>query len=687
MQAVSIFISIIIGGIFAALLYFKDKRGSLDPRIRILGAILRFSLIALIVWLITSPAISFLRHTQVKPSLIVAVDQSQSMISQPDSNSVKTEIPEQITELQKNLSDDYDIRIINFSDQVNQGLSNEFTGKQTNISAVLDYARIIGSSSSNTNLLLISDGIYNQGGDPRFELSGSNLKIYTLAYGDTTLFADAKIESINSNKYAQVDITTPIEFSVSFTGLKGKKGNIWVEADSKKIFDQSIDITKSSSLLQFTANFTPGKKGIVRIKVCVSHFSNERNTANNCREVYIEVTDSKPRVLIAGSVPHPDLGAIRQAIANHDQFIAEMKLPPFSNDDLNDVAVLIAHQLPGNNGQGDQLVSLAIQKKIPILFIIGQTSDIKKFNDLDLGATLSTSNNFIEAYPYLAPNFDLFHEEQSWKNLFSSLPPLTTPAGNFKITTELKPFLLQKINNIETERPLLVLGQSEGIRLGILFGEGFWQQRIYGYSSVDNHEQVDSWLIKTIQFINMKEPQSRLKVVPPEDINRYTPLVLKAFLKNKSGELTNEPEVKIELNSDSITKPLSFIFGKEVSSYVLDAGRLSAGKWNWKASTKEGGEDITSNGILIVKDFNAELMQTQANHLLLKSLAHQQQGNYYTHSQWEKLFNDLKDKDNTTREIITERETEEPIRFTWIFILIVLLMTAEWFIRKYNGAI
>ena len=54
---------------------------------------------------------------------------------------------------------------------------------------------------------------------------------------------------------------------------------------------------------------------------------------------------------------------------------------------------------------------------------------------------------------------------------------------------------------------------------------------------------------------------------------------------------------------------------------------------------------------------------------------------------WEKLFNDLKDKDNTTREIITERETEEPIRFTWIFILIVLLMTAEWFIRKYNGAI
>lgn len=687
MQAVSIFISIIIGGIYAALLYFNDKRGSLDPKIRMFGAILRFSLIALTVWLITSPAISFLRHTQVKPSLIVAVDQSQSMISQPDSNSVKTEIPEQITELQKNLSDDYDIRIINFSNQVNQGLSNEFTGKQTNISAVLDYARIIGSSSSNTNLLLISDGIYNQGGDPRFELSGSNLKIYTLAYGDTTLFADAKIESINSNKYAQVDITTPIEFSVSFTGLKGKKGNIWVEADSKKIFDQSIDITKSSSLLQFTANFTPSKKGIVRIKVCVSPFSNERNSTNNCREVYIEVTDNKPRVLIAGSVPHPDLGAIRQAIANHDQFIAEMKLPPFSNDDLNDVAVLIAHQLPGNNGQGDQLVSLALQKKIPILFIIGQTSDIKKFNDLDLGATLSTSNNFIEAYPYLAPNFDLFHEEQSWKNLFSSLPPLTTPAGNFKITAELKPFLLQKINNIETERPLLVLGQSEGIRLGILFGEGFWQQRIYGYSSVDNHEQVDSWLIKTIQFINMKEPQSRLKVVPPEDINRYTPLVLKAFLKNKSGELTNEPEVKIELNSDSITKPLSFIFGKEVSSYVLDAGRLSAGKWNWKASTKEGGEDITSNGILIVKDFNAELMQTQANHLLLKSLAHQQQGKYYTHSQWEKLFNDLKDKDNTTREIITERETEEPIRFTWIFILIVLLMTAEWFLRKYNGSI
>ncbi len=687
MQLIAILTSVLLGGLFATLLYFKDKKSSLDLKIRLIGAILRFTLIALIVWLIISPAISFIKHSEVKPSLIVALDQSQSMISHADSNLVKSEIIERIAELEKNLSDDYDLHILNFSDKVNQGLSTDFSGKQTNLSAVLDYARVLSTNTSNSNLLLVTDGIYNKGSDPRFELSGSNLKIYTMAYGDTTLFADAKIESINTNKFAQLNIATPIEFSVSFNSLKGEKGNIWIEANSKKIFDQPIEVSKSSSINQFSINFTPDKKGIIRIKICVSTFRNEKNTINNCREVYIEVTESKPKVLIAGLVPHPDLGAIRQAISEQEQFSVQTKLPPFTEDDLNDVSILVAHQLPGINKEGDNLITLALQKKIPIFLIIGQATNLNRLNELGLGVSISNNGSFIEAFPYVAPNFDLFHTEQTWISHFASLPPLSVPSGDYKLSGELKPFLLQKINNIETNRPLIVLGQHDGIRLGILFGEGFWQQRIYGFSADDKHARVDEWFIKALQFINLREPQGRLKVIQPENIDRFTPLVLKAILKNKSGELTNEPEVKLELNSDSIPKPINYIFGKESTSYILDAGRLKPGKWNWKAFTKEGGEDVTSSGTIIINDFNAELMQTQANHALLRSLAHQQNGYSFKRNDWNGLFKALQERKNTMRQIVSERETEEPIRFIWVFILIILLMSTEWFIRKYNGAI
>ncbi len=687
MQLIAILTSVLLGGLFATLLYFKDKKSSLDLKIRLIGAILRFTLIALIVWLIISPAISFIKHSEVKPSLIVALDQSQSMISHADSNLVKSEIIERIAELEKNLSDDYDLHILNFSDKVNQGLSTDFSGKQTNLSAVLDYARVLSTNTSNSNLLLVTDGIYNKGSDPRFELSGSNLKIYTMAYGDTTLFADAKIESINTNKFAQLNIATPIEFSVSFNSLKGEKGNIWIEANSKKIFDQPIEVSKSSSINQFSINFTPDKKGIIRIKICVSTFRNEKNTINNCHEVYIEVTESKPKVLIAGLVPHPDLGAIRQAISEQEQFSMQTKLPPFTEDDLNDVSILVAHQLPGINKEGDNLITLALQKRIPIFLIIGQATNLNRLNELGLGVSISNNGSFIEAFPYVAPNFDLFHTEQTWTSHFASLPPLSVPSGDYKLSGELKPFLLQKINNIETNRPLIVLGQHDGIRLGILFGEGFWQQRIYGFSADDKHARVDEWFIKALQFINLREPQGRLKVIQPENIDRFTPLVLKAILKNKSGELTNEPEVKLELNSDSIPKPINYIFGKESSSYILDAGRLKPGKWNWKAFTKEGGEDVTSSGTIIINDFNAELMQTQANHALLRSLAHQQNGYSFKRNDWNGLFKALQERKNTMRQIVSERETEEPIRFIWVFILIILLMSTEWFIRKYNGAI
>jgi hypothetical protein len=134
-------------------------------------------------------------------------------------------------------------------------------------------------------------------------------------------------------------------------------------------------------------------------------------------------------------------------------------------------------------------------------------------------------------------------------------------------------------------------------------------------------------------------------------------------------------------------KSYSYLFSKSGNAYVLDAGILPAGEYDYQARTNLGNKKYTATGKFVISQQQVEFQQTIANHQLLHSLAQQSGGKMLYPSQLDELPKLIQINERVKTISFEDRKYEELIHIKWIFFLILTLLTAEWFARKRNGEI
>ena len=99
-----------------------------------------------------------------------------------------------------------------------------------------------------------------------------------------------------------------------------------------------------------------------------------------------------------------------------------------------------------------------------------------------------------------------------------------------------------------------------------------------------------------------------------------------------------------------------------------------------------GGNNEIAKGLVIVKPLQLEYTETKANHDLLKQLDSATGGKFVPFKDLDKLAELIK-KQGTVKPVMYEqKDYRDLINQKWVFFLILLLISAEWFIRKRNGA-
>jgi hypothetical protein len=83
----------------------------------------------------------------------------------------------------------------------------------------------------------------------------------------------------------------------------------------------------------------------------------------------------------------------------------------------------------------------------------------------------------------------------------------------------------------------------------------------------------------------------------------------------------------------------------------------------------------------------AELTQTRANFQLLNTLANETNGQFFTYNNLDKITDNIITNDNIQSIIYKNSKLNELINNKWIFFVILLLLSVEWFIRKWSGSI
>jgi ribonuclease HIII len=83
---------------------------------------------------------------------------------------------------------------------------------------------------------------------------------------------------------------------------------------------------------------------------------------------------------------------------------------------------------------------------------------------------------------------------------------------------------------------------------------------------------------------------------------------------------------------------------------------------------------------------NVESINTVADHNLLFQIAQKHDGRMLSINQMNDLDNILKERQDIKTVNYAEKRYNELVNEFWLLVLIITLVSAEWFLRKRNGA-
>ena len=113
---------------------------------------------------------------------------------------------------------------------------------------------------------------------------------------------------------------------------------------------------------------------------------------------------------------------------------------------------------------------------------------------------------------------------------------------------------------------------------------------------------------------------------------------------------------------------------------------MEVGQYQYESKVFSAGEERTRKGQLTVMPLNLEQRQKQANHQLLYNLANFHEGNLFYPSDIKDLKQAIKSMDSKTISY-SRLKFSELLNQRWIFFLLLVFLSLEWFLRKQNGSI
>ncbi|GAA3970521.1 hypothetical protein GCM10022246_23840 [Pedobacter ginsengiterrae] len=674
-----------LGILYAFLLYRGNK--NLDKKLRYGLATIRIIAVTAIAWLLFAPLIKTLNYTLDKPVIIIGQDNSLS-VGQVKAPGFNQNLYEQnLKTLQDKLSDKYEVKAYNFSDKVNDGLDFKNQGKLSDASSFFQKIKDEYANRNVGAIILATDGIFNHGGNPLYSINQINTPVYTVALGDSIPKRDVLISNVNYNNIVYLDDDFTIEVQVQAFQSDRESTALTVNQNGAKVQQQSIAISGNSFVKTIPVKLHAGKVGIQKYTVQLTALQNEITTKNNSQTFYVEVIDGRQKVLLAAAAPHPDLAVLKEAVSLNKHYEAKLALA----DDLNATDpskfdLIVLYQLPDVQNISTAFLQKVKALKKPIWYVLGAQSNVNAFNQIQNQVNLGAANGSIqEVYPDFANGFTSFNLSEEDKKRFSTFDPLLMPFGRLTVNASATPIFNQRIGKVSTSQPLLFFINDNGQKAGYLMGEGLWRWKLSEAENESEQSSLNDLISKTVQYLSVKDDKRRFKVFTSKSAyDENESIQFNGTLYNESYQAVNEPEVKLQVKNEA-GKYFNYVFSKTETAYQLDAGTMAAGNYSYTASTSLGGKKFTASGSFYVNALIAEYQQTTANHQLLNTISKQSNGKLFMPADLLKIADEILKNENIKTISYEDRKYDELINMKWLFGLILILLTTEWFLRKRNG--
>ncbi|MCK5033524.1 MAG: hypothetical protein KAS18_07815 [Calditrichia bacterium] len=692
-----ILILAIIAGVYTYF-YYRKTVPPVSEKIKIFLGILRGTATFLILSLLFSPQLKLVWQNETNPEIIIAIDKSASMQITDDKEQrfdIANTISEFITDKLINTNDIhtyyFDVDTITKTDSVIAGKLG------TNIDFALN--NISKKHKDVESIILISDGIITEGSNPLFSNNIKKNTIHTIGIGDTTETPDVLIKNINANKTVYKNNPTTISAEITTKNLKDFETTAKLLYNNKIIAAKKVKINQSNEIYQIDFEIIPDKIGNIKYEVQIAGFESEKFKENNTYQFQLEVLKDKLKIGLLADKPGYDVKFIKQILKSEKSFILSSFIKikpnfyevPLIHKIIDSSDVLLLFDFPGKNAPSsliNYLINMIDKKRIPICYFVSSQSNRysyqllnKRFPEISYGTNKQFINVF--AVPTIAGRlnnvFNIFDSSELNESFWQNCSPIEYYFNNIKMSKTDK-VLLQ--TNDQSQMPVLLTNTYQGIHNLLFLGNGFWRWKFLSAEDKQFATAYETFIINLIKWISKNPGSKNINI----DVNKKAlplgeELIANIQLYDAAFNPITDGEIKIQISGPSgdfeaITKNTgNGIYTWQYTPFVEGSYQIKADAY--KNDVFLGDNEIEIN----VLPVNNEFIYTRQDADFLNKLALSTNGKYFTADNYRDIV-PLIPKTPRTNTLTVNYDLWNKL---YSLLLIIFLLSVEWFIRKRKG--
>jgi len=728
---------VLLAGAFIYFVYLRP-RIRLSKRTTATLIALRLALLTVLVTLLLRPVVVVSSVIPRSSYVAVLVDDSLSMKlrDMPDGNARMDAVKQTLLSTDQNsflnrLDAKFKTSLYGFAGAVSRlkGAGDLFAeGRTSDVAGALDEAIKRSSGMPLSAIVLATDGASNVPRDLAStlrELRARDIPVFTVGVGNTARPVDAELTRINMPRRVLVGSRVNIEGYVGLSGYQATKVLIGVREDGRAIKTEEVNL-RGNDTQAVNIEITPTTPGIHRYTVEVTPLDGELTVENNKQDAVVEVISGPLRLLHVEGEPRWELGKIRESLALNEKNITLVSLQrtgenkfyrqgisnqtelatgfPLTEEELFSYDGLVLGSVEAGFFTADQLRAIeafVARRGGGLLAIGGRLSfDGGKYKGTTIddllpvsltGGATDDASSFAPVYkPVLTgagqthPITRLQDDRGANQKAWNELPPISVS----QVLANVKPgaSVLLEARRVEgggsQSAPLLVQQRYGRGQTLALTAADTWRWRMRMDSKNNAHETF--WR-QMLRYVVSGTPR-QIEIGSERDVYAMDDTVnIVADIRDKRFNPVSDAHATARVTKPSglvVDIPLTFTTLNSVNTY---AGQFKADELGEHRielmGTSSGLGALSATSTVLVSDLNREYYSAAQNSDLLKRIATETGGKYYTPAEAQSLVDDLVYRQTPYSERVTKDLWDMPINF----MLIIGLLSAEWFLRKREG--
>lgn len=654
--------------------------------------LIRTLVLSLLLLLLFDPILKITTTNKIEPENLVFIDNSKS-ISEFTSAEELEEVNKLILQLENDLVGKTNIfsfgssleRIEDF-----QSSNINFNNSATQFNLIIDRIKKTKNLSS---VVIISDGINNEGKNPQNSFNEFAIPIYAVGIGDTSTFVDLAIEQLNSNEFLYTERQTEVEAIIRNENLSDQNANVQFFDNDKLISTKSITLSKSG-INRIKFPYQSSSEGEHKLTVKVLLDTDEKNISNNTKSKLINILASKKKIALLAGGPSPDLAMIVKSIKKNEDFelikIIEIGKDLFYDNrkDLNilresDLIFLVGFpSIESDISFIKEVESIILEENKSVFITLANTIDYTKLSYLQKVLPFRI-NNISDKYYELqvtTKNFgsSLLGNSDNIKDLWNKLPPI------FLNQTEIIPSVSSEIlvtDNLGNNLPIIFTGNNSNQKSLVITASNIWRWQL---KNINNEYKVfDNFILNAIKWLSIYGDDQYFSInIAKKSFNLGESIIFNAYLFNETLEPLNNEKIILKVGNNEINKEFNF---SQIADgiYETEIKLDTPGKYSYSAELKNNSRNLKSiTGSINIEPIELELLEGRLNSNLLESISKNSGGIYTNIEETDYLIPQL---NKNYEENIIYKKIDNELRLSileLILLVLVLLFSIEWITRK-----